>query len=182
MGKAHAWFTRLYEQFYPRVLAYALHRTPPDQARDITDETFLIAWRRRGDMPDAPLPWLLATARNTISDQWRRTQWQDAIALELTRRAQAVRQPGADVTALERITVLTALAQLAEPDREVLMLTVWDGLTAREAGGGLFSGGLSGTPASGTSAPCRGTGPRRRPLPRGQRTHTVPLHDCARAV
>lgn len=55
-------FTRLYEVLHPRVLAYALRRVPPDQARDVAAETFLIAWRKRADLPAAVLPWLLVAA------------------------------------------------------------------------------------------------------------------------
>lgn len=132
MGEEQTSFTRLYERFYPQVLAYMLRRLAPDQARDVTDETFLVAWRRRADLPDDPLPWLLVTAKNTMADELRRNRRQDAIRLELVRCARGT-QPGADVAALERITLLTALAELPLQDRELLMSTVWDGLTAREA-------------------------------------------------
>ncbi|MBB4680104.1 DNA-directed RNA polymerase specialized sigma24 family protein [Crossiella cryophila] len=44
-------FTQLYQTLCPRVLAYALHRVPPDTAHDAAAETFLIAWRRRADLP-----------------------------------------------------------------------------------------------------------------------------------
>lgn len=132
MGQDEACFTRLYEQFYPRVLAYALRRVPSDQARDAVDETFLIAWRRLAELPDAALPWLLVTARNTLADQLRRGRRQDVIAEEVARCSHEV-LAGPDVEVVERITVLSALAQLSERDRDVLMLTIWDGLSHREA-------------------------------------------------
>lgn len=133
MDEDYARFTRLYEQFYPRVLAYALRRVTPDHAREVADETFLLAWRRLADLPDAVLPWLLVTARNTIADLRRRGQRQDAIAMEFARCSPSLGEPAADAIAVERITVLGALAQLTEQDRDALMLTVWDGLTNREA-------------------------------------------------
>ena len=133
-GDEHARFTQMYERYYPRVLGYAARRVALDQAREVADETFLVAWRKLSDIPEtAVLPWLLVVARNTIVDQVRRGRRRDALALELARCVEAVNQPGADVIAVERMTVLGALARLPDRDREALMLTVWDGLTNREA-------------------------------------------------
>jgi RNA polymerase sigma factor (sigma-70 family) len=126
-------FTRLYKELYPRVLAYAMRRAAPDVAREATDETFLVAWRRRDAIPaEAALPWLLVVARNILSDQHRRGRRQDALALEIARAA-AMSEPGLETAVVERIAVLSALAQLSSKDREVLILTVWDGLSNRDA-------------------------------------------------
>lgn len=78
-------FSRLYSQHYHRVLAYGMRRTAPDVAKDVTDETFLIAWRRRHDLPRSVLPWLLVTARNTLSEHSRRQKRQDALMTALKR-------------------------------------------------------------------------------------------------
>lgn len=128
-----AQFTRFYKRFYPRVLGYALRRIQPDLAHDVADETFLVAWRRWDEVPGNALPWLLVTARNVISDLVRRNQRQDAIAIALSQLAESIGETGADVIAVERITVLGALARLPEQDRDALMLTVWDGLDHSEA-------------------------------------------------
>lgn len=134
IANAEAAFAQLYESCHPRVYAYALRRVPPDIAADVVAETFMVAWRRWADVPsEAPLPWLLVVARNTISDSRRRSQRRDALTLEIARaNAQAV-EPDAESAALERLTVLNALARLSPADREVLFLTVWDGLSSREA-------------------------------------------------
>jgi RNA polymerase sigma-70 factor (ECF subfamily) len=128
-----AWFTGLYTRMHPRVLAYARRRVRYDQAVEVTDETFLIAWRRREDLPAAVLPWLLVTARNLIAEQVRKGDRQDVLALELARCAQVAPHQGADAVVVERMTVLTALAQLGDKEREALILTVWDGLPHRQA-------------------------------------------------
>lgn len=62
-------FTRLYDDNYRRVLAYALTHAEPHTAEDIASETFLIAWRRLGDVRDPGLPWLLGIARNLLRKQ-----------------------------------------------------------------------------------------------------------------
>lgn len=126
-------FTRLYAEHYSRVLAYALRRVARDAAREVADETFLIAWRRLADVPLAPLPWLLVTARNVLLDQRRKDHRQTAIVAELARCCDTLAARGPDEITVERVRVLQALAALAAQDRECLILTVWDGLSRGQA-------------------------------------------------
>ncbi len=130
-------FTVLYESCYYRVLAYALRRVSAEEARDVAAEVFLVAWRRLDDVPAAHgLPWLLAVAHKTLSQQrraaGRRTALQDEIARTQVRSA--VEADELEAAVVERLSVLNALAHLSEADREALMLTTWDGLSTREAG------------------------------------------------
>ncbi|GGM70881.1 DNA-directed RNA polymerase sigma-70 factor [Longimycelium tulufanense] len=126
-------FTTLYQENYRTVHAYARHRLPADEVSDIVAETFLIAWRRRADVPDPPLPWLLATARNLVLAHWRRTNDRNAIAVELEGCRVLPQEPAASEVVVERITVLSALSQLEERDRETLLLICWDGLSPQQA-------------------------------------------------
>ncbi len=126
-------FTSIYEEHYGRVLGYAQRRTAADSAREVADEVFLIAWRRREGLPEAVLPWLLVTARNVLSEHHRRGHRADALVQEIARTASVVHEAGPDETVLERLTVLTALTQLSDSHRDLLIMTVWDGLSPREA-------------------------------------------------
>lgn len=126
-------FTELYELYHQRVLGYALRRAEPEVAHEVATETFIVAWRRLDSVPERPLPWLLVTARNILSDQARRGRRQDALVAEIARCTEQDDHVGAEALVLERITVLSALAALGEREREALMLTVWDGLPHREA-------------------------------------------------
>lgn len=128
-------FTHIYEQYYSAVLSYALRRVPPEQAADVVAETFLVAWRRLQDVPGYPLPWLLVVARNTLSQHRRSAYRISVLTAELANLQHLRDEAGDDIqtTIAERITVLAAVAALSAQDREALMLTAWDGLSAKDA-------------------------------------------------
>jgi DNA-directed RNA polymerase specialized sigma24 family protein len=126
-------FTRIYRADYERVLGYALRRGPAEAAREATDETFLIAWRRLPDVPEPALPWLLVTARNVLSVQRRSGLRGDALLAEVARVNEVLFRKDLSDAVVERSVVLQAVAALPDADREALMLTVWDGLGHRDA-------------------------------------------------
>jgi RNA polymerase sigma factor (sigma-70 family) len=118
-------FENCFQGFYPRVLAYVLRRLPDRAAaEDIAAETFLIAWRRRGHIPEDPLPWLLTVARNVLHNAERSDRRQEQLTLRVA--AEPVTDDARASTNSERMR--TALAQLNERDQEVLTLITWDGL------------------------------------------------------
>ncbi|MCP2337732.1 RNA polymerase sigma factor [Actinomadura rupiterrae] len=125
-------FTAVYDACRQRVWAYAAARAGRQIADEVVSETFAIAWRRVREMPDPPLPWLLGVARNVLRDGHRTEARREAFARELAHWAPP---PAADVAehVAERLAVLRALAALSEDDREVLILTAWQGLAPREA-------------------------------------------------
>jgi RNA polymerase sigma-70 factor (ECF subfamily) len=126
-------FSRLYEEHEREILRYALRRcSEPEDAADIVAETFLVAWRRLGDVPlgaEARL-WLYATARRVLANHHRgvgrRTRLADRLRDEL--RRQIPSQPAAGGGG-----VVEALAEMGDADRELLMLIGMEGLTPREA-------------------------------------------------
>ena len=128
-------FTGLYDRHYRRVYAYAVSRAGRQLAEEITSEVFLIAWRRLADLPAHELPWLLTVARNVAASQFRAEVRQHSVAAELRAWITEAELAADDVAdqVTERTAVLTALAALAEPDREVLLLAAWHGLTPSEA-------------------------------------------------
>ncbi|MQY08914.1 RNA polymerase sigma factor [Actinomadura macrotermitis] len=127
-------FTRLWDEHYDDVLRYAARRIDHETARDIAAETFLIAWRRRGDIPpDHPFPWLLNVARNVLANETRshhrRTRLWDRL------RGDGAHPPAADVASglAEGGRIAAGLSRLSARDREVLQLVGWDDLDARAA-------------------------------------------------
>ncbi|RFU39257.1 RNA polymerase sigma factor, partial [Actinomadura logoneensis] len=122
----------MYDACRQRVWAYATARAGRQIADEVVSETFAIAWRRIRDVPEPALPWLLGVARNVLRDGHRADARREAFAQELVRHAPG---PAGDVAehVAERLGVLRALAALAEDDREVLILTAWQGLAPRDA-------------------------------------------------
>ena len=47
-------FEALFAHTYDRVLAYALARADVDTAKEVAAEVFLVAWRRRAELPAEP--------------------------------------------------------------------------------------------------------------------------------
>jgi RNA polymerase sigma-70 factor (ECF subfamily) len=128
-------FRELYIAARPRIIAYALRRSPsPEDAADVVAEAFTIAWRRLDDVPggDASVLWLYATARRVLANHRR----------SLRRRSELVDRIGAELAAcstsssvtdsLEASSARLALARLSDDDRELLMLTGWEGLNAAQ--------------------------------------------------
>lgn len=131
-------FEDLYRAHAGEILGYLSRRTDPNDAPDLLAETFLSAWRRRGDLPaaDQRRAWLFGTARRLMLAHYRHPAPIPAPAVEpMAVMPQTGDDRGADV-------VRTVLAELREPDRELLTLTVWEHLTVAEAGRvlGLTSG------------------------------------------
>ncbi|GAA2849006.1 DNA-directed RNA polymerase sigma-70 factor [Actinoplanes cyaneus] len=127
-------FRQMYAANFPPLLGYALRRVEqPADAADIVAETFLIAWRRRDEMPGGAETrlWLYGVARRVLANHHRGGERRDRLGERLRRRlAAVVPDPGNDVP--ERLAVRDALARLGDLDREVLTLTVWEGLEPRE--------------------------------------------------
>lgn len=127
-------FTLLWDTYARRVFAYACRHVDHHSAQEVVSETFLVAWRRLHEVPEQPLPWLLVVARNTMSNGRRAARRRDALTGELShieRFSELV--DGADVAATDRADLLSALASLSDIDREALLMSAWDGLSAAEA-------------------------------------------------
>ncbi|MFG3323576.1 RNA polymerase sigma factor [Streptomyces sp. NPDC048171] len=126
-------FRDVYEECYPRVLAYATSIVGRQMGEDITSETFTVAWRRHHDVPQAALPWLLGVARNLIRAARRRDSQQYLLAAEEARLIGQAESADVAADVSDRQAALQALSSLSESDRELLTLLAWHGLTTKEA-------------------------------------------------
>jgi RNA polymerase sigma factor (sigma-70 family) len=127
-------FTAMFEQLSPRVFTYARRSCDAATAQDVVADVFMIAWQRRAQLPDDPLPWLLVVARNTLANRRRRQLHQDHLA-DTVAHLERVAGPGVgvDESVIDRHTFLSALATLTVVEREALLLVAWDGLSRAAA-------------------------------------------------
>lgn len=109
------------------MLAYARRRAPAAVADDVAAETFAVAWRRAGDVPEEPLPWLLGVARRVLATQRRA----DARRTRLHRLLLETAPPPPPPHDGGRVA--EALSRLSERDREAILLIAWEGLAPRQA-------------------------------------------------
>ncbi|MFE9657864.1 RNA polymerase sigma factor [Micromonospora sp. NPDC006431] len=126
----------MYRAHYRQVYAYAVARAGRQLADEVVAETFLVAWRRLPALPRAaPLPWLLAVARNVVGERYRAEERRQAVAAEMRAWITDEELSVGDVAdgVAERAVVLAALAQLSDDDRELLTLVAWHGLAPGHA-------------------------------------------------
>ncbi len=129
-------FAAAYREHYWAVSRYVARRLPGrlDEVEEVVAEVFTVAWRRRRDLPDAPLPWLYGVARNCLANAVR----------GYGRRRRLVDRLGNDEAAHGRhimdspdtegpgAWVHEALARLSPADQEVLRLAAWEELGTDE--------------------------------------------------
>ena len=133
-------FAALFDRHYTAIHAYASRRLGPGLADDVAAETFLIAFDRRtrydtgrGDAR----PWLYGIASNLIS-RHHRSEVRQYRALART-GAHDVTEGHADRVAgrldaqAVRGPLAAALSEIADGDRDVLLLVAWAQLGLQEA-------------------------------------------------
>jgi len=117
-------FEEIYAAHKPAVEAYVRRRAPESSVEDVVSETFLVCWRKLDRVPEEPLPWLYAVARKTLANHRRKLARDAKQPLEIS--------PGGPEPTGDRV-LSAAFASLSEPDREVLRLVAWEGLSLAEA-------------------------------------------------
>lgn len=129
-------FRHLYAEYYEAVLRYAWRRVGADAAADVAAEVFTTAWRHSGRLPaGAELPWLYATARNAVANHERGRHRAERLHARLAEEVPDVRDVAEGIA--EQQSILRAWAALSEPDRELLALIGWEGLSLRAAAAAL---------------------------------------------
>ncbi len=131
-------FRSLYADAYEDVLKFVQRRVDPSHAEDVVAEAFLVAWRRIGEAPKRPddlRAWLFGVARGCLLNARRGQRRSEALTVRI---AEAVSTDGADDIDPElvasRIDLADAWKHLGAGEQEVLALTVFEGLSSRQAG------------------------------------------------
>lgn len=113
------------------IVKYFARRGPRQDAEDLASEVFVVAWRRRDDVPkEAVLPWLYRTAGFVLANHRRKSI---DLAVEHVPETGSVRiDADPELTALFDAELRGALASVGERDRRILLLHAWEGLAGDE--------------------------------------------------
>lgn len=127
-------FVLAYRTYYGTVYRYVVRRVRDHHlASDLTQDVFLVAWRRRADMPDEPRAWLLAVSRRVVlaalRGRSRAPESLHTVIADLSPTAHEVLLSREELTVVSR-----ALEQLPKRDREVILLHAWENLSNTEIG------------------------------------------------
>jgi RNA polymerase sigma factor (sigma-70 family) len=125
-------FEALYRAHYGAVLAYARRRTTPADAEEVAAEVFAVALRRRAELTEPVLPWLLVVARHVLANRARAGARARDKAVQAAYLSPRAGRDHADALA-ERDVLAQAFATLAPADREALSLVAWEGLPLAQA-------------------------------------------------
>jgi RNA polymerase sigma-70 factor (ECF subfamily) len=125
-------FRDCFQTHWAAVHNYLRWRGAGADTDDLASEVFATAWRRWSDLPEDPLPWLLRTARNHLSNHRRARKHDAAIDHDPVTGPEdspvRIAEVGEEVREL-----LAAVNRLPALEREVLLLVAWDGLSAKQA-------------------------------------------------
>lgn len=125
-----AWFEDLWSTNAGRVRAYLQRRVDSSDVDDLLSEVFVVAWRHRDRKPKAELPWLYGIGRKVVSTHYRGAQRRNDLEVKLDHQPS---NPSNEFTQSDLRNVISdALKTLDPGDRELLLLTAWEGLTPKE--------------------------------------------------
>lgn len=127
-------FDELFHSTAAQVRSFLRRHADPGDVDDLLVETFAVAWSRLDRVPERPLPWLLTVARHMARRHWRSRRRLGELQLAAVRAQWTISDESSpEAIVLARDDALAALEQCSELEREALLLTAWDGLTASEA-------------------------------------------------
>ena len=119
-----AWFEALFREHARSVFRYVARRAAHDDADDLTADVLAVAWRRREEVPEGhELAWLYRTAAFTVANHHRKSR---PVLVEVLPEGPDRDSP--ELLVVADLEVRAALATLSERDREVLLLTAWEGV------------------------------------------------------
>ncbi|TYP87854.1 RNA polymerase sigma factor [Blastococcus xanthinilyticus] len=125
-------FEALFRETRGPLLGYLTRRAPGEDAADLLAEVYLVAWRKRAELPpgEERRLWLYGVARRLLAEHHRLAVSRDAADREAG--TAGVLRRGADDDRRD-VAVRQALDALSDLDRELVTLTSWEGLTPAEA-------------------------------------------------
>jgi RNA polymerase sigma-70 factor (ECF subfamily) len=127
--------SQLFYDHARRVRGYVRHHHPRVDADDVVSETFVIAFRRLGEIKEgSEAAWLIGVARNVVRNTSRsaRRRQQFVDALVNTRPRVSSDLADNDLLTEDVESLRSAFGALSGDDQEVLLLAAWEDLTGRD--------------------------------------------------
>lgn len=128
---------RMYQRYGALVQSVAMRALgDPDEAADVTQQVFIAAWQGRARYRPAAgglAGWLIGITRHKIADAWA-TRSRERKILNGTATATPQMADGSPSSAqlVDRMLLTDEVSRLAEPQRSIMRLAFYDGLTHGE--------------------------------------------------
>ena len=126
-------FQTVFREYLKPISKYLARRVDRDSIEDLASEVFAIAWQKRDLIPDSyELPWLYKTARFVISNHRRKAKLASKFVAGLL---PPVAAPSAENLALAEMGLENIWNSLSEKEKEILSLSTFEGLSAKQIAG-----------------------------------------------
>lgn len=123
-------FQTVFRDYLQPISKYLARRVDRDSIEDLAGEVFAIAWQKRDSIPVGfELPWLYKTARFVVSNHRRKTNLAGKFLASLL---PPVAAPSAENLALAEMGLEDIWKALNEKEKEILSLSVFEGLSAKQ--------------------------------------------------
>jgi RNA polymerase sigma factor (sigma-70 family) len=137
----HAAFDRLFDEFSAPIYNYVLRMVgDPDRAADVTQDTFIKAYRKLDSLTDehSTKSWLYRIATNTAIDEMRRRRWVSPIGIDDPDQPERPDTgPGPEAVVMAGMLddrIQRALMQLRPNHRQCLILSDLEDMSAQQIG------------------------------------------------
>jgi RNA polymerase sigma-70 factor (ECF subfamily) len=134
-------FDRIFEEFSTPIYNYVLRMVgDPDRAADITQDTFIKAYRKLDSLTDehSTKSWLYRIATNTAIDDMRRRRWISPVGLDDEGQPERPdNRPGPEAQVMAGVLderIQRALLQLRPNHRQCIVLSDLEDMSAHQIG------------------------------------------------